>query len=229
MDSELRTRILHTSTYVIRLVLLIPLIAGLLMVGAAVSPLSRTLADFRGAALAGEIDRVHYRTGDSEDWVTSLSWSDSPLSWHRIEGEFSDQEGPYTTTRLMADLRHTDVWPILKGTPSNDGPPPDWVFESPGGWWIAGPWLIAFLTMLFTTPRLANRWAWFWLFTVGDLGAIFWLLLEPRPLWRGPGEGLPRAKRVDGCSGCVLSILMAIVWGLTAMGIGRLVELVLSW
>ncbi|MFI7701452.1 hypothetical protein [Nonomuraea sp. NPDC049480] len=53
-------------------------------------------------------------------------------------------------------------------------------------------------------------------------------MLEPRPLWQGPGEGLTRDKRVDGGSGCVYSILLAIVSRLAALGIGRLVELALG-
>ncbi|HUR05380.1 MAG TPA: hypothetical protein VM347_22760 [Nonomuraea sp.] len=97
-----------------------------------------------------------------------------------------------------------------------------------GGWWIAASWVLVILTMLFAPPRLANRWAWFWLFTVGQVGAILYLVLEPRPLWQGPGEGLTRDKRVNGGSGCAYSIILAIVSGLAALGIGRLVELVLG-
>ncbi|GAA3588777.1 hypothetical protein GCM10022419_083930 [Nonomuraea rosea] len=232
MDSELRARILHRAGFVVRLVLLLLLLAGLVIVSARFSPSSRTLGQFRGAVLAGEVDRVTYQARESGELV-SLTWSESPLAWRQVEaGGIADSEGAYTTARLMADARRTFVPPSLVREPvgesSGDGLFPDWPFDASGGWWIAASWLLAFFAMLFSTPRLANRWAWFWLFTVGQIGAVLYLMLEPRPLWRGPGEGGSRAKRVDGVRGCGYSILLAIAWSLAAMGLGRLAGLALG-
>jgi hypothetical protein len=230
VDSDLVTRILYTAGFVVRLVLLFPLLAGLLITTAGSSPSSRTLEQFRGVVLAGEVDRVNYQAADSGELV-SLRWSESPLVWHQVEGRMADLEGPYTTARLMADMSRVFVPPFLvreQVESSRRGVFPDWPFDIPGGWWIAASWALVFFAMLCSTPRLANRWAWFWLFTVGQVGALLYLMLEPRPLWRGPGEGLTRLKRVDGSSGCGYSILLALVCVPAALGIGWLVELALG-
>lgn len=230
MDSDLAARILYRAGFVLRLVLLLPLLVGLLILSAGISPSSQTLEQFRSAVLAGDVDQVTYQASASGELV-SLTWSESPLVWHEVEGAIADAKGPYTTARLTADARRASNRPSLtQGTSKayGNGILPDWPFDVRGGWWIDASWVLVFLTMLFTTPRLANRWAWFWLFTVGQVGAILYLVLEPRPLWQGPGEGLTRDKRVDGGSGCVYSILLAIVSGLAALGIGRLVELALG-
>ncbi|MFG2072433.1 hypothetical protein [Nonomuraea maritima] len=222
MESDLGIRLFRTIGFVVRLVLLLALIGGLVVTSAASLPSPRTLEQFRGAALAGRIDQVNYWVGDSRQ-VMSLEWSESPLAWYRVDGRIRDSEGPYTVDRLAADFRHVFDQPYVvvqePGTESSaKGIIPDWPFDVPGGWWIAGAWVLAFFVMLGSTPRLANRWAWFWLFTVGQIGALLHLVLEPRPLWRGPGEGTPRAKRVDGSSGCGYSILLAVVT--TAAGVG---------
>ncbi|SDL39153.1 hypothetical protein [Nonomuraea jiangxiensis] len=227
MDSALVTRIRHTTIFVIRLALLVPLLGGMLISTAASLPTSRTLAQFRTAALAGEIDRVNYRDSDSGvlEW---LEWSEAPLVWHHVDAGFTDTEGPYTTARLMTDVRQASAPPSLvresmAGSSGNDFLP-DRPFDIPGGWWVAVSWGLAFLVMLCSTPRLANRWAWFWMFTVGQIGALLYLVLEPRPLWRGPGEGLNRGERVSGGRGCGYSILLAITSVIVAAGIGGLLE-----
>ncbi|MBT2235448.1 hypothetical protein [Nonomuraea sp. NEAU-A123] len=230
MDSDLATRILYRVGFVLRLVLLLPLLAGLVILSAGISPSSRTLEQFRRAVLAGDVDQVTYRASGSGELV-SLTWSESLLVWHEVGGAIADAKGAYTTARLTADARRAFNRPSLtqKASKSDgNGILPDWPFDVRGGWWIAASWVIVFLAMLFSPPRLANRWAWFWLFTVGQVGAILYLVLEPRPLWQGPGEGLTRDKRVDGGSGCRYSIILAIVSGLAALGIGRLIELVLG-
>ncbi|WP_146104111.1 hypothetical protein [Nonomuraea solani] len=207
--------------------LLVPLFAGLVVAGAAHWPSSGTLAEFREAVAAGEVDRVNYRAANGE--LMSLTWSESPLGWHEVESEFADQGKPYTTQRLMDDVHRPAVQPsVTQESNSGSNSFPDWPFEATAGWWITGLWWLAFLAMFFSTPRLANRWAWFWLFTVGQIGVFFYLLLEPRPLWRGLGEGVPRAKRMDGTAGCGFSLLLAIAWALVSFGIGWLVKLVLG-
>jgi hypothetical protein len=71
--------------------------------------------------------------------------------------------------------------------------------------------------------RYANRWAWFWMFTFGQVGAILFLLLEPRSLWYGTQPQPPRAVRMSGGNGCVTSIGLAVMSGfavtLFALGI----------
>jgi hypothetical protein len=46
-------------------------------------------------------------------------------------------------------------------------------------------WLLTLVHMLAQGGhRVANRWAWFWMFTIGQVGALLYLLREPTPLWR---------------------------------------------
>ncbi|GIH75385.1 hypothetical protein [Planobispora longispora] len=108
---------------------------------------------------------------------------------------------------------------------------PDWPFHVPlvAGTWVVGvAWVIAFLVMLGSTPRLGNRWAWFWLFTVGQVGAILFLLLEPRPIWYGAERHPTPRGRVGGGSGCLLSIGLGFLSAVAAMGVGHLAGLLLG-
>ncbi|GGO62665.1 hypothetical protein [Nonomuraea cavernae] len=228
MSSDLVTRILYRTGFVVRLVLLFPLLGGLAVASASSLPSSRTLEQFRSVMLAGEVDRITYEVDDS-DQLVFLVWSESPFAWRRVEGRIADFAGPYTTARLTTDLGSASVQPSLvvqqPTSSSRIGVSSDWPFGISGGWWVSVPWLLAFLAMLRFTPRLANRWAWFWLFTVGQIGVFVYLILEPRPLWRGPGEGLTRAKRVNGSGGCGYSILLALASVPVALGIAWLVAL----
>lgn len=57
-----------------------------------------------------------------------------------------------------------------------------------------------------TAPRLATRWAWFWLWYCVPFTALLYLLLEPVPLWR---RGAPPARRrLTGGWAFLLAILL---------------------
>lgn len=233
MDPDLASRILPRAGFAVRLLLLLLLLWGALMSSASFVPSTRTVEQFRGALMAGEIDRVSYRALDSGELV-ALVWSESPLTWHEVSGEVADSEAPYMIARLDADVDRAPVRPsVVEGSaraPDADNWIfPDWPFRIPGGpnlWWVAAAWIATFVAMLGFKPRLANRWAWFWLFTVGQMGAFLFLILEPRPLWKGVGEGVNRPDRTDGCSGCFYSILLSFVSVLVAVGVGQLFKLV---
>ncbi|MFG1827745.1 hypothetical protein ACGFIJ_35160 [Microbispora bryophytorum] len=78
-------------------------------------------------------------------------------------------------------------------------------------------------------PRLGNRWAWFWLFTVGEVGAMLFLLLEPRPLWRGLEPQNPVRNRMGGGGGCVLALCLSLVIPvLVAVGLSRVLHTLLD-
>ncbi|WP_285777736.1 hypothetical protein [Microtetraspora sp. NBRC 13810] len=220
-------RVLRGVGFGVRVLLLAVLAWGVLVTGASSVPFSRTVEQFRGAVVAGQVDRVSYDVGDSGE-VVALVWSQSPLTWYQVEGWVADSVGTYTEARLRADLDRVPARPsVVREARRGDfgGILPDWPFRYPGGsslWWIAAAWVAAFVLMLGSTPRLANRWAWFWMFTVGQVGALLFLVLEPRPLWRGPGEGVTRANRVDGSRGCGYAFLLGIVSVLVPLGVGWL-------
>jgi len=85
-------------------------------------------------------------------------------------------------------------------------------------------WIATFLGMLFTRDHpYANRWAWLWLFTVGGVGPMLMLWMEPTPLrlrFRRGSDETYRWRRppLTGWAGLGLAIGWTI--GLTAAGWG---------
>ncbi len=57
--------------------------------------------------------------------------------------------------------------------------------------------------------RVANRWAWFWMFSIGQVGALLYLLREPVPLWRSEVADTGRAP-MGGGFGFLFAIGLAI-------------------
>jgi hypothetical protein len=88
------------------------------------------------------------------------------------------------------------------------------------GWLATAAWLLALAAMLANRrTRYANRWAWFWLFTQGVVGALFYLLLEPVPLRCRPGRELRPDWRMGGGVGFLTALLLAILIGLSSLGV----------
>lgn len=92
-------------------------------------------------------------------------------------------------------------------------------------------WIVLFGHMLLTREhRYANRSAWFWLFTVGQIGALLYLWSEPEPLL-GPLLRTPRRARVrerehqpiTGGVGCLYSVAWMLVVGIVVVLLLRLV------
>lgn len=71
-------------------------------------------------------------------------------------------------------------------------------------------WIVLFARMLLTREhRYANRWAYFWLFTVGQIGALLYVWSEPEPLLMPLGRSRARVhvdRPITGGTGCLLSI-----------------------
>jgi hypothetical protein len=81
----------------------------------------------------------------------------------------------------------------------------------------AAVWLLTLIHMLAAGGhRVANRWAWFWMFTFGQLGAVPYLLFEPVPLWRSQ---LPVTGRrpIGGGMGLVYSVLLGFAGAALSM------------
>ncbi|GAB1822570.1 hypothetical protein [Herbidospora sp. RD11066] len=215
----------------LRIALLLVLICGAVLVSATLRPSARTLDEFRAAVAAGEVDRVTWRGDDFGIW--ELHWSESPLVWHEVPGNgLTADSGTYMLARFYEDLDRAPVRPSIEQMTHRGGSiVPDWPFRFAGGGallWLAAAWLIAFVVMVASRPRLGNRWAWFWLFTVGEIGAPLFLVLEPRPLWKGPGPGAAESTPISGRRGCLYSILLGIISAVLALGIGELVRLLLG-
>ncbi|GAA3130917.1 hypothetical protein GCM10010466_21940 [Planomonospora alba] len=214
----------------VRVVLLAPLLWGALISALSAFPADRTLEEFRVAAGAGRVTHAAYREQDGD--VFHLTWSEGPLAWREVQGlPVGDGPAVYPVARLHRDLGGSpSVFPEREGEPDGGGFLPDWPFDVPGraGGWIGAAWVAAFLVMLGSTPRLGNRWAWFWLFTVGQVGALLFLALEPRPIWFGPDREPAPRKRWDGGTGCLFSIGLALAAVAASVALGRLAGLVLG-
>ncbi|MFF5205136.1 hypothetical protein [Streptosporangium sp. NPDC000396] len=215
----------------VRIVLLLVLLWGALVVALSLSPSPRTPAEFRAAVAAGHVSDIRYRVEDGN--VRSLRWAEGPLNWHEIDVlSLGDGSRAYTSEEFWREVSGLSVEPVqMDGRTNRGGIIPDWPFEAPlprGAWVIGAAWVVTFLIMLGSVPRLGNRWAWFWLFTVGQIGAILFLLLEPRSLWSGAGERPVPKGRLTGGQGCLMSIGLSILAGFAALGVGALVRLVLG-
>jgi hypothetical protein len=218
---------------VVRIALLLILLAGALVVALSFAPSTRTLGEFRAAVAADRVSAVTYRAGGEGQELYQVRWSEGPLVWHEI-GMMPVRDGSrsYTVAELTRDIAggSADVT-RLESRSGDGGIIPDWPFQAPlRGWavWTGVAWCVTSLIMLASVPRLGNRWAWFWLFTVGQIGAIVFLLLEPRPWTTAAGERPAPRGRLDGGQGCLASIGLGLLSAACAAGVGRLAGLVLG-
>ncbi|MBG0826889.1 hypothetical protein HS041_03765 [Planomonospora sp. ID67723] len=215
----------------VRIILLVLLLAGALIVALSTAPSGRTLGEFRAAAQADRVSQVVYRQQGGD--VLHLVWSEGPLVWHEVQGlPVGDGPEVYSVKQFRREIGATSARVNKEEAASGSrGIFPNWPFRVPvtlGAWAVGAAWCVTFLGMLGSTPRWGNRWAWFWLFTVGQIGAILFLLLEPRPGWNlSDREPEPRA-RWDGRTGCLLSLGLGIASAVAAVGLGALAGLLLG-
>ncbi|WP_329087891.1 hypothetical protein [Streptosporangium sp. NBC_01469] len=214
----------------IRAVLLIVLIFGVLITVLNRAPLPETRAEFRAAAAADRISLVEYDEQDGA--IRYVRWAEGPLTWRELDAEtFGAAPPPYTMADLKSDMGRSGA----KVTELSDSGEirlgPQWVLEMPapvGGDWLLAAWVLTFLIMLGSTPRLGNRWAWFWILGAGWIGAILFLLLEPRPFWFEAGRTPAPRGRLGGGRGFLLGILLALLSTALTLAVGYLLNLVLS-
>ncbi|GAA4224183.1 hypothetical protein FHR32_002917 [Streptosporangium album] len=216
---------------VVRVVLLLALLWGALVAVLSSSPSPRTPGEFRAAVAAGRISSIGYRTVGEE--LYRLRWAEGPLIWHETSTvPIGDGPQIYSMAEFQKDVAGIpERVSRLDGTDDSRGILPGWPFRAPtlgGIQWIGAAWFLSFLIMLGSVPRLGNRWAWFWLFTVGQIGAIVFLLLEPRPLWYGAGRRPAPRGRLTGGQGCLASIGLGFLSAAAAAGVGWLAGLVLG-
>ncbi|MBB3729719.1 hypothetical protein [Nonomuraea dietziae] len=199
---------------VVRVVLLSILLWGGLVSALSTFTREGTMEELRAAL--GDGDTVVYLPHPRE-----VRWSDGPFGWRRLPLDDSrsvreidrllDAAGPPGATVVRADH---DSWP------------PDWFEDVPArhAWLVPLAWFGTLLAMLARSrPRYANRWGWFWMFSVGGIGAPLYLLLEPQPIWAAMDGPMPPARsRLDGGSGCLVAILLAFVSGLGIAGLSGL-------
>ncbi|MER5620774.1 hypothetical protein ABT061_06965 [Streptosporangium sp. NPDC002544] len=211
----------------IRTVLLLVLLFGVLVTVLSLTPRPGTRAELRAAAAA---DRVSFLEYDEQSGaIHRVRWAQGPLIWREIGPEALLAERPaFTRADLGGDLSRSRI----RATEPDDSDRwelvPLWVRKVPasvGGVWVLGAWVLASLIMLGSTPRLGNRWAWLWLFTVGQAGALLFLLLEPRPLWFEAGRRPAPRERLGGGRGFLLALGVGLLSTGLALGAGTLLNL----
>ena len=207
--------------------LLVVLLWGALVTVLSLNPVPRTQEEFRAAAAAGRITTVEFREQNGD--LSYVRWTEGPLVWRWISPRpLVENSGAYTVTDLRRDLGDESVRTTRVESHRGGGMfLPSWPFEVPGptGGWVAVAWVLTILIMLGSTPRLGNRWAWFWMFGIGQVGAILFLLLEPRPLWFRAGERPAPRKRLEGGFGFLTAIGFGMITAGVAVALGQLVNL----
>ncbi|WP_066947751.1 hypothetical protein [Microtetraspora fusca] len=220
----------------VRVLLLVVLVWGGFVTLLSVAPRERTLADLRADLAAGRVTYVIYTGGDdARAELREVRWSTAPLFWYRARSPWPG-DAPYTRAGLLTDIAPEisdadafvpDPHPVVRRAEDEPGratSPPSWPFRVPvphASWTVAAAWIATLVIMLGTArPRLGNRWAWFWLFTVGQIGALAYLLSEPRSLWRGLGPQAPPPSRLEGGRGCVLALCVQFLVPFALYGAG---------
>ncbi|AWS47600.1 hypothetical protein [Streptosporangium sp. 'caverna'] len=212
---------------VVRCVLLVVLLWGGLVTLLSLNPVPRTQGEFRAAAAAGRITAVEFREQNGD--LSYVRWTEGPLVWRWISPRpLVENSGAYTVTDLRRDLGDDSVRTInIRGDTGGGTFLPSWPFQvrGPTAGWVAVAWVLTILIMLGSTPRLGNRWAWFWMFGIGQVGAILFLLLEPRPLWFRAGEHPAPRKRLEGGFGFLTAIGFGMITAWVTFALGQLVNL----
>ncbi len=201
----------------LRVLLLCVLMWGVIVSIPSLSLPGGTPAQFEQALDQDRVTFVIYRS--TPEQVTSVKWAEGAFSWH------------YAGVSYPVDAFIGRTWEVPTRSESDSNRwIPFWVYITPVkyGWVVAVAWALALAVMLGSVPRLANRWAWLWLFTVGQIGAILFLLLEPRSLWYGTQPQDPPRYRRTGGVGCLNAIGLAVVTVALGALAGALIEAVRS-
>ena len=213
-----------------RMLLLLVLVVGAATTVASVRPPERPESDLTADLAAGRVTYLDYeRSNHTVHWVNGWwQWRATTLVSWRENGERPSTVDPQSDAALGWLYRQIDA----SGHPI----PVRFRVDHEPRWWPArivweplqvaavAAWIGSFLIMLgHARHRYANRWAWFWLFTVGQAGVLLYLILEPQPLWR-PRSWPPRTDRAParGGTGLIWAILLSIAVSLAAAGVTAL-------
>lgn len=199
---------------VLRAVIAVGLLAG--WVHLAQTPAHRSLDDLLWALESGEVTSVTIERPPSGEYVGGTF----PVEW---EGRgrpgvtsyaYSTGDPEYGDPRVdqSLDIRRaaerSDVDVTFVGEPGLVG--------NTSGWQPAGIFAIVALLLLVggPQPRLATKWAWFWLIVHVPPAALLFVVLEPLPLWqRRPVPA--RHGRLTGGKAFLLGLVAS--WLLTGL------------
>ncbi|MBS2965959.1 hypothetical protein KGA66_23135 [Actinocrinis puniceicyclus] len=219
-------RIVNTFMHILRWLVLALFAATLLQVLAVASPSSHAFVDqledrIRAGSTTAVLTDQADATGVRVLWQTGFfSWTQA---WYQPPGaqsgsgpaEGGEQASPrgQLVGELTAVARRSGHTVSVTDVTSyrvlllNAG---QLTLGAPLGTIAVALWIVLFARMLLTREhRYANRWAWFWLFTVGQIGALLYVWSEPEPLLMPLGRSRARVQAdqpITGGTGCLLSI-----------------------
>jgi hypothetical protein len=208
----------------LRLLVLLVLLAGAASVLVGLNPAQRQEQDLVADLAAGRVTYLEYQPGFGEvRWATGWwRWyKEVPAPPEVVENPAGDL--PPRTRALQRLQQQVDAsgHPVVVDV-SDDARPTFWpsrIAWGPLQLLTTVAWVGTFLFMLGgPRHRYANRWAWFWLFTIGQAGVLLYLVLEPRPVWHPSSWPAPPGRKpIGGGSGFVYGILLAIALSLVAV------------
>lgn len=218
----------------VRSIALVVLALGFIATAAAAQPRMVDYDEFARALDHGAVTSVQFDGSRSNERTIQLAtWSAGPFDWRR--GPIVDRPSTLSEVSTRLDDRGVRI-----DDDSGDSPL-SWAFRIPTwfGTLVATTWLLTFIVMLGSRPRWGNRWAWFWMFVIGQIGVLLYLLIEPSMLGRREVAAPPpeasdgstttaRDPRVSGERGCWYSILAAVGTAFLAAGIGWAVNRVIG-
>ncbi|WP_019203302.1 hypothetical protein [Tsukamurella sp. 1534] len=186
-----------TALTVLRCLALLVLFTGFASAATASQPRSVQYEDFARDLDRGAVELIVLEESSSTGDVSGPTawiavWSTGPFQWRRgpvVEGN------PVPLADFTTLMRDRGVR-VAQEDDDENTIVIAWPFEAPAwfGTLLGLTWLATFLAMLSSRPRWGNRWAWFWMFVIGQVGVLLYLLVEPAPLWRrqhdehGPSE-----------------------------------------
>jgi hypothetical protein len=208
-----------------RVLLLLVLVAGAATIMASLRPAERQESDLTADLAAGRVTYLEYDRSDRRvRWTDGWQWRVATLVSGSDNGQRSPDVEAQTDPALEWLYQQVDASghpvPVRLGA---DRQPRWWPFRvvwEPLQAATVVAWVGTFLIMLSSSRhRYANRWAWLWLFTIGQAGALLYLILEPQPIWRP--RSWPRTERAPtgGGVGFVWAFLLSFVVSLAALGI----------
>ncbi|PYG02351.1 hypothetical protein SAMN05216184_101824 [Georgenia satyanarayanai] len=191
----------RTWVLVVRVAAAISIVVG--WVALYQTPAQRTVDDLFAALDAGEVTQVTVERPE----LAGIGSGSYQVRW---EGEGRPGRASYDYS-TEPGLRVDEGAQIVRAAESS-GARVEVTADHPVGgttWSLHGIGALVALVLLVggTAPRLASRWAWFWLLWSVPPAALVFVLVEPVPLWRRGAR--PATRRLTGGWAFLLALMLA--------------------
>ncbi len=210
-------------TRVVRATAIVVLLLAAATVLLSLSPAWASADAFSGDLAAGRVGYVEY-----DQQSRTIYWVTDQVRWHAADVPAplvpGSSDGYQTSGQEQAWIERqiaVSGHPVAVAYVDNNGPR-EWIVRVPWAplrYAAVAVWLLALVHMVTRGGhRVANRWAWFWMFTIGQVGALLYLLREPVPLWRAELPDTESAP-IRGGVGFVHAVLYAFAVGAVSIAV----------